>query len=64
VVQSDDAQAFLSPTDRITFAQATAIGAQWATPVSGAITDDWWRLSYTIGGTNPSFMVIVVVGIQ
>ena len=61
-VQSDDASGFASPTDRITFAQKTAIGAEWAT-VAGAITDDWWRISYTIGGTGPSFTFVVVVGI-
>lgn len=63
-VQSDDASGFLSPTDRITFAAATAIGSQWATPVAGPISDSWWRLDYTITGTSPSFTVICVVGIQ
>jgi hypothetical protein len=65
LVQSDDAEAFASPITRVTFAQAAAIGAQWATPVAGAIADDWWRLSYTIGGTNtPSFTVVVSIGIR
>lgn len=65
IIQSDDAEGFASAEDRITFSQATAIGAQWATPVEGAITDDWWRCSYTIGGTDdPSFTVVVLVGIQ
>ncbi len=65
IVQSDDAEAFASPATRITFTQVTAIGAQWATPVAGAITDTWGRLSFTIGGTNtPSFTVVVSVGIR
>lgn len=63
-IQSDDASGFLSPIDRIIFAQATAIGAQYATPVAGPITDNWWRVAYTIGGTTPSFTAVVVVGIQ
>lgn len=63
VVQSDDAEGFTDPTDRITFAQLTDEGSEWATPVAGAITDDWWRLSYTISGTDPSFTCVVVVGI-
>lgn len=63
VVQSDDNSGFTSATSRITFSQATAVGAQWATPVDGAISDDWFRVSYTIGGTSPSFQFIVVVGI-
>lgn len=64
VIQSDDASGFVSPTSRITFTRATAIGSQWATPVSGAITDDWWRVALTIGGTSPSFTILVVIGIQ
>jgi hypothetical protein len=63
-VQSDDNAGFTSATDRITFTGATAAGAQWATPVSGAITDDYWRATYTISGTNPSFLFAVLVGIQ
>lgn len=65
ILQSDNAEGFPSATNRITFAQKTAIGAEWATPVAGAITDDWWRLAWTIGGTgSPSFTFVVVVGIQ
>ncbi len=63
-IQSDDAQAFTTPINRITFAQATDIGAQWATPVNGAITDTWWRASWTIGGTGPSFTVVIAIAIQ
>lgn len=69
VVQSDIAENFADATARITFTQATAIGSQFSVPVAGPIVDgadadDWWRLSYTIGGTdNPSFTVIVNVGI-
>ena len=64
IVQSDDAMGMASPTNRITFAQASAIGAQWATPVAGAITDDWWRVDYTIGGGGPSFTFVCIIGIQ
>lgn len=63
-VESDDASGFLTPATRITFAQATATGGQWATPVAGPITDTWWRVAWTIGGTTPSFTFAVVVGIQ
>jgi hypothetical protein len=64
IVESDDAQGFASGTTRITFAEATAVGAQWATPVAGAIADDWHRVSYTIGGTDtPTFSFVVIVGI-
>lgn len=65
ILQSDNAEGFPSATNRITFAQKAAIGAEWAVPVAGAITDDWWRLAWTIGGTgSPSFTFVVVVGIQ
>ncbi len=61
-VQSDDNSGFTSATDRITFTGATAVGAQWSS-VAGAITDDYWRISYTISGTNPVFAFAVTAGI-
>lgn len=64
-VQSDNASGFPSPETRLTFAQATGRSSQWATPVGGAIADDWWRVSWVIGGTDsPSFDAVVVIGIQ
>ncbi|MDV2503082.1 MAG: hypothetical protein RX318_03935 [bacterium] len=63
VILQSDTVGFPSPTSRITFAQKTAIGSEWATPVAGAITDDWWRINYTIGGGSPSFTFIVTIGI-
>jgi len=50
---------------RITFAEKSAISAEWATPVAGEITDAWWRIGWTIGGTDtPTFGFIVSMGIQ
>lgn len=63
-VQSDDNSGMTLPTTHFSFTQKTAIGSQWATPVSGPITDDYWRIIWTIGGTNPSFKFIVLVAIQ
>lgn len=66
VVRSDNNSGMSSPTSRITFAQATdaANRAQWAAPVDGAITDDWWDIDFTIGGTDsPSFTFLVSVAI-
>lgn len=52
-IQSDNAEGMGSPTDRITFA-TVATGTprtyEWATPVAGSITDDWWRIT----ATNPN----------
>lgn len=64
VVQSDDAEGFASPTNRITFAQASAAGSEWATPIDGAILDTWYRCSWTVAGADPSISIVVVVGIQ
>lgn len=62
-VQSDDNGSFTSATDRITFTQANAKGGQWSS-VAGAITDDYWRISYTIGGSaTPTFAFAVVAGV-
>lgn len=62
VIQSDDAEGMLSPVTRIAFSQVTAIGSEWKT-VDGAITDTWWRPAFTIGGVDPSFTIVLVLGI-
>lgn len=66
IVESDSQEDFLgTPATQITFAQKTAVGSEWATPVSGAIADTWWRIGWTIGGTaTPTFEFIVAVGIK
>lgn len=61
-IESDDAETFLTPITRITFSQATAIGAQWK-EVAGPITDTWFRPVFTIGGTTPSFTLVLLLGI-
>lgn len=61
-VQSDDNSGFTSATDRITFTAATDETYEWSS-VAGAITDDYWRITYTISGTNPSFKFAVTAGI-
>ena len=62
VVQSDDSGAMSSPTSRMVFAQATGITSEWL-PLAGVITDDYWRASITVGGTDPSFSYVLVLGI-
>lgn len=65
-IQSDDNANFTDPTDRLTFTEiSTAASCQWATPVSGAITDDYWRAVYTIanGGEDVSFTLYTIVAI-
>lgn len=64
VVKSDEAQGFASPITRATFAQATQPGAQYLVPIDGPITDTWWRATWNLGGTSPSFTIALAVGIQ
>lgn len=62
-VESDDLVGFATPTTRMTFAQKIAIGSQWLT-LAGPVTDDWWRIAWSIGGGGPSFDFAVFLGIQ
>lgn len=61
-VQSDDNSGFTTPTDRITFAAATAIGGQ-SDRVLGPITDTYLRATWTVSGTGPSVLFVVSAGI-
>ena len=51
VTIQSDTSGFSTPTDRITFTQATAIGAQFMTS-SAVHSDDYWRTEWTFGGTG------------
>jgi hypothetical protein len=62
-VQSDVDNTFASPTDQITFTAATAIGGQ-ISRTAGAITDTWFRVSFTISGSSPSFLFVVGLGVK
>lgn len=63
-VQSDNGVGFASPvTQAPAFAAATAIGGQ-SIRIPGPITDDWWRLSWTISGAGPSFLFLAALGIE
>lgn len=65
LIQSAPTQGFASPTTRVTFTQATTSSAQYATRVAGAITDTWWRTTWTLGGSSsPGFKFLVWMGIM
>ena len=52
-----------SYTDRVTFTSANSISSQTGS-VAGAVTDTWWRATWTITGTGgPSFLIGVAAGI-
>ena len=61
-IQSDDNGSFTTPTDRITFTAQTAKGAQFGSTL-GAIADDYWRATWTVSGTTPSFQTRILIGI-
>ncbi len=66
IIQSDENADFATPTTRMTFTQVTtSVGAEFLTPVavSPAITDTYWRASYTRGGTTGSFTMYVLFAI-
>lgn len=62
-VQSDNATGFPSATTQGTFAAKTAVGGEQIR-IPGPITDDWWRVAWTITGTTPSFLFLVSLGIE
>jgi hypothetical protein len=61
-VESDNATGFPSPVTVATFTAATVPGGQ-VIRVPGPITDDWFRLAWTITGTAPSFVFVGALGI-
>lgn len=63
VIQSGDDQAMSGPTDQIFFDQMTEVGAQWQ-ELDVSTTDTWWRVNYTLGGIDPSFVIAVLIGIK
>lgn len=62
-IQSDNAVGFPTPAAVGSFAAATAVGGQ-ALRFPGPITDDWFRVTWTISGTLPSFLFLVSLGIE
>lgn len=65
VTLESDADALFdgSETVRATFTAATGIASEYITPISGAISDTWWRASYAVSGSTPAFAFIVSMSI-
>lgn len=61
-LQSAPTSGFTSPTDQVTLTAATTYASQ-AASVLGPVTDAWWRVSWTITGTTPSFLFAASAGI-
>jgi hypothetical protein len=62
-VESDDNTNFTSASTVATFAGATAAGGQILRTDGTAITDNWFRIAWTITGTGPSFLFAAALGI-
>lgn len=63
VIESDDASNFASPSTHATFTTVTGRTAELKT-VSGAVTDDYWRATYTTTGSTETFKALVTMAIQ
>lgn len=64
IIASDDAEGFGgSPETQLTFTQLTAIGEEVKVSGAGAITDDWWRVQFTVAGGG-IWSVAVTFGIR
>lgn len=61
-VESDTSSGMSTPATQLTFTQATGATSEFLS-AAGAITDDWWRVDYTFGGTG-TITFIVTVGIR
>lgn len=62
-IESDSSDDFTGlETTQISFTQATGRTAERKT--AGSTSDTWWRISYTIGGSSPSFGFAVVLILQ
>jgi len=63
-ISSDDNSGMTSATARKVFTAATGTTVEWATPVGGAITDDYWQATWTVSGTDPSMDIVCTMGIK
>ncbi|WP_328962972.1 hypothetical protein [Streptomyces virginiae] len=63
-IESDNAVGFPSATTQLTFTAANAAGGEVLRTSGSAITDDWFRVAWTITGTTPSFMFATSFGIR
>ena len=63
VIESDDADTFASATTRVTVAQFSAVGSAYGS-IAGPVTDTWWRVARTLGGTDPEWTYLVALAIR
>ncbi|MEV1049668.1 hypothetical protein [Streptomyces sp. NPDC049887] len=64
VIESDVDDTFSTATTQLTFTQANAISGEILRTDGSAVTDTFFRASWTIAGTDPSFLFAVAFGIK
>jgi len=63
IIQSDALVGFGSPTTVLTFTQIAGVPGYEFKTADGPITDTFYRVSFTIAGTDESFLFAVAMGI-
>ncbi len=61
-IESDNSDRFRTPVTRFTFSQLAVAGSQYLT-LAGPVSDDYWRIVATLGGTTPRFAAAIVLGV-
>lgn len=62
-IESDDDSGFPSPVSQISHSQVTTTNSSEIASAAGPISDTWWRVKWTIGGTgSPSYTFVVAIG--
>lgn len=63
-LQSDDNSGFTTPTTRATFAVVGQAISSELVSAAGAITDTYWRLSWTLTGSGAAYGIVGAIGID
>ena len=61
-IEADTANTFPAPVTVGSFATVTATGSQWVALTAPSSSDIYYRVSYVLGGTTPSFQFAVAAG--
>jgi hypothetical protein len=64
IVESDDNSGFTTPTTRLTFAQVTTTVSAEHKSLLGPITDNWYRMKWTLTGAGATYYVFGVIAIH
>lgn len=62
-LQGDNAAGFPSPATVASASGINTVGGLWLAGPVGATVDNFYRLSYTVSGTSPSFLIFASIGL-